>query len=74
MLSVIADERRAIGIKASGGISTAAEADVYLELAEQAMGPDWLSPNTFRFGASGLLTALIEAAGGEDAVVEPNGY
>ncbi len=73
MLSVIAGERRSIGIKASGGISTAADADVYLELAEQAMGPDWLSPKTFRFGASSLLTALIEAAGGEDAVVEPNG-
>ncbi len=65
MLSVIAGERRSIGIKPSGGISTTADAETYMQLAEDAMGPDWLSPRTFRFGASGLLTALIEAAGRE---------
>ncbi len=67
MLDVLADERRAIGIKPSGGISTVADAQRYLELAEAAMGTGWLSPRTFRFGASGLLTALVEAVGGEDA-------
>lgn len=65
MLAVIAGERRSIGIKPSGGISTVADADTYLRLAEDAMGPDWLSPRTFRFGASGLLKALVEAADGE---------
>jgi deoxyribose-phosphate aldolase len=25
------------------------------------MGPDWVSPDTFRFGASGLLDALLAA-------------
>lgn len=62
MLSVIARERRTVGLKPSGGISTAADADAYLRLAEDAMGLDWLSPRTFRFGASGLLTSLVEAA------------
>ena len=67
MLDVLADERRTVGIKPSGGISTASDAERYLELAEAAMGDGWLSRRTFRFGASGLLTALVDAAGGDDA-------
>jgi deoxyribose-phosphate aldolase len=27
------------------------------------MGPGWVGPATFRFGASGLLNALLVAAG-----------
>ena len=74
MLDVLAHERRAIGIKPSGGISTVGDAEQYLALAEAAMGTGWLSRRTFRFGASGLLTALVEATGGADASPETTGY
>jgi deoxyribose-phosphate aldolase len=31
------------------------DALVYLALADRIMGRDWVSPRTFRFGASSLL-------------------
>lgn len=67
MLAVIARSGRPVGIKPSGGISSAGDAETYLRLAADAMGDDWVSPATFRFGASSLLGALLEAAGIDDA-------
>ncbi len=63
MLSVIAAGDRQVGLKPSGGISTADEAERYIALAESVMGTGWVSSSTFRFGASGLLDALLAAAG-----------
>lgn len=78
MLSVIARTDRPVGIKPSGGISTAADAERYVGLADDAMGDGWVTPATFRFGASGLLTALIDAVAGEtpaaDATSDPSAY
>ena len=51
-----------VGLKASGGIRTLPDARAYLELAETLMGESWISPSTFRFGASSLLDELISAA------------
>jgi deoxyribose-phosphate aldolase len=59
MLAVIAAADRPIGIKPSGGIGTLAAAETYLEHAEAVMGRGWPTPATFRFGASGLLDALL---------------
>ncbi|MDE1950262.1 MAG: deoxyribose-phosphate aldolase [Burkholderiales bacterium] len=42
-----------VGFKAAGGIRTVADAAVYLELAEEAMGS--AGPERFRIGASSLL-------------------
>lgn len=58
MLTVIHELGRPVGLKPSGGIRTLADAADYLALADRIMGPDWASPATFRFGASGLLDAL----------------
>ena len=55
MLEVIAKADRPVGFKPSGGIRTVEEAMIYLDLADEIMGPHWASPATFRFGASGLL-------------------
>jgi len=63
MLEVIAASGRAVGLKPSGGISTAESAGDYIALAERIMGAGWVGPATFRFGASGLLNALLVAAG-----------
>lgn len=59
MLVAIADAGRTVGLKPSGGISTAEAADAYLAQAESVMGADYLAPATFRFGASSLLGALL---------------
>ena len=61
MLKVIHETSRAVGLKPSGGIRTVADAAAYLAQADATMGPDWVSWRTFRFGASGLLGALLAA-------------
>lgn len=66
MLDAIAAADRPVGLKPSGGIRTADDAEAYLSLAESVMGLDFLAPSTFRFGASGVLDALLEAAGDSD--------
>jgi deoxyribose-phosphate aldolase len=58
MLQVIRESERPVGLKPSGGIRTVADAQQYLDLADAIMGPTWATPQTFRFGASGLLDAV----------------
>lgn len=60
MLETISSGRRNIGFKASGGIRTIEDAKKYLILAQAVMGAKWVSPHTFRIGASSLLDNLIE--------------
>ncbi len=59
MLDVIAATDRSVGLKPSGGIRTAADAELYLDLARARLGDGYLTPATFRFGASSLLDALL---------------
>ncbi|SFJ33751.1 deoxyribose-phosphate aldolase [Desulfomicrobium apsheronum] len=59
MLQVIAQKGTPTGFKASGGLRTMADAQVYLDLAEEIMGKDWIGPHTFRFGASSLLDDIL---------------
>ena len=61
MLMTIHDADRPIGFKAAGGIRTIRQASYYLKLADRIMGPAWVRPNNFRFGASGLLDACQRA-------------
>lgn len=63
MLDAIAVADRRVGLKPSGGIRTADDAEAYLALAESVMGVGFLHRDTFRFGASGVLDALLAAAG-----------
>lgn len=51
------------GLKLSGGVRTLEDARLYMRMAEEAMGPDYIQPATFRIGASSLLDALLEAIG-----------
>lgn len=75
MLDVIANAGRPVGLKPSGGISTADDAERYIALAEGVMGEGWATPATFRFGASSLLASLLDAAGIDgDTPPEPTGY
>lgn len=64
MLLVIGMADRPVGLKPSGGIRTLADAAGYLALADAIMGPDWATPETFRFGASGLHQVLVDVIAG----------
>lgn len=59
MLETIKSSGLDIGFKASGGISTMAQALTYIDLAKSLMGKTWVVPENFRFGASSLLRNLI---------------
>ncbi len=74
MLQAIHDLDPAVGLKPSGGIRTLAEAQAYLDQADRVMGAGWATPATFRFGASGLLTALEAACEGDTTVSAKAAY
>ena len=63
MLEAVRDFRdltgRQIGVKPAGGIRTAKDAVKYLVVVHEVAGPDWLTPDCFRFGASSLLNDLL---------------
>ncbi len=63
MLEEIRASGRQVGLKPSGGIRTADDARAYLALADEIRGEGWARPETFRFGASGLLDALLVEGG-----------
>jgi len=50
---------REIGIKPAGGIRTAKEAVHYLVVLYETLGPRWMRPERFRFGASSLLNDVL---------------
>ena len=47
-----------VGFKPAGGIRTAKQALDWLILMKEELGTDWMRPNLFRIGASGLLTDI----------------
>ncbi|MGH9456151.1 MAG: deoxyribose-phosphate aldolase [Thermoanaerobaculia bacterium] len=63
MLEAIRDFRHItgipIGMKPAGGISNAKLALAYLVLLYETLGPDWMTPDRFRFGASTLLNDIL---------------
>ena len=44
-----------VGYKPAGGISKTKDALMYMALMKDELGPPWLQPDLFRFGASSLL-------------------
>lgn len=74
MLQAIRDSRKKVGFKPAGGISTVADAALYLSLADTIMGEDWVMPSTFRFGASGLLDDINAVLSGERSTAAASGY
>ena len=63
MLEAIRDfERttgRVVGMKPAGGIRTAKDAIQYLVVLYETLGPRWMTPERFRFGASTLLNDVL---------------
>jgi len=50
---------RAVGMKPAGGIRVAKEAIQYLVVLYETLGPRWMTPDRFRFGASSLLNDIL---------------
>ncbi len=48
-----------VGVKVAGGVRRAKQAVQYLVLLHETLGPDWLTPDLFRIGASTLLNDLL---------------
>lgn len=70
VLNAIAQDaqlRDRVGFKPSGGIRTVADAASYLWLTQEILGPQALTPQRFRIGASSVLVdieALLSGQGG----------
>ncbi len=50
---------RKIGVKPAGGIRQAKQAVQHLVVVNETLGPEWLTPDLFRFGASSLLNDVL---------------
>jgi deoxyribose-phosphate aldolase len=67
LLEAIAADARArtsVGFKAAGGIRTVADAARYVDLVDELLGADALTPARFRIGASALLNDIERVLGG----------
>src|SRR5262252_5928431 len=50
---------RKVGMKPAGGIRTSKNAIQYLVQVHETLGPDWLTPDLYRLGASSLLNDIL---------------
>src|SRR5471030_1146005 len=50
---------RNVGMKPAGGIRTAKNAIQYLVSVHETLGPDWLTPDLYRLGASSLVNDIL---------------
>jgi deoxyribose-phosphate aldolase len=50
---------REVGMKAAGGVRTSKQALHLLVMVNETLGPEWLTPERFRIGASSLLNDLL---------------
>jgi len=62
MLEVIASMNKSVGFKPAGGIRSVKDALIYMQIAEQKLGSQWLTPEHFRLGASSLLQDALDQA------------
>jgi deoxyribose-phosphate aldolase len=50
---------RRVGFKAAGGIRQAKQAIQHLVVVHETLGPEWLTPDLYRLGASSLLNDIL---------------
>lgn len=55
---------RKVGFKAAGGVRTAEDAALYYTIVEEILGPEWLTTDLFRIGASSAANNLLTAIEG----------
>ena len=56
---VHAETGHVVGIKPAGGIRASKQAVQYLVTLYETLGPQWMTPDLFRFGASSLLNDVL---------------
>jgi deoxyribose-phosphate aldolase len=56
---VYAETGRRVGFKAAGGIRQAKQAIQHLVVVHETLGPEWLTPELYRLGASSLLNDIL---------------
>ncbi len=75
MLEAIRDSGNTqVGFKPAGGIKTAEDAALHLDLADEIMGAGWVDRRHYRFGASSLLGNLLIALGLKQGEASKEGY
>ncbi|WDE14036.1 deoxyribose-phosphate aldolase [Thalassomonas haliotis] len=74
MLNVIKANNPQVGFKAAGGVRSAEDAAVYLDMASEILGESWSKSQTFRFGASSLLASLLTTLGHQADKGQSSGY
>ncbi|WP_066015285.1 deoxyribose-phosphate aldolase [Endozoicomonas atrinae] len=75
MLEAIRDSGNTqVGFKPAGGIKTAEDAALHLDLADDIMGDGWVNRRHYRFGASSLLGNLLIALGLKQGEASKEGY
>ena len=74
MLEAIRSRGGRAGLKVSGGVRSLVDAAAYLQIVDSTMGRDWVDPDHFRIGASGLLTDIRTTLGGGSGGPATSGY
>lgn len=76
MLEVIRDMGVAdkVGFKPAGGVRTAEDAELYLAMADDLLGESWVDSRHYRFGASSLLTNLLNTLDVTEQKADPTAY
>jgi deoxyribose-phosphate aldolase len=76
MLEVIRDMgvAKTVGFKPAGGVRSAEDAAEYLAMADEIHGPAWADSAHYRFGASSLLTNLLNTLGETEDKADPAAY
>ena len=59
------DTGTSVGVKVAGGVRASKQAIQYLALVNETLGPDWMTPDRFRIGASTLLNDVLMQIGKE---------
>ena len=76
MLKVIRDMgvSQRVGFKPAGGVRSAEDAKLYLDMAAEILGEEWVDADHYRFGASSLLTSLLNTLDVSEKVADPTAY
>ncbi len=76
MLNVIKDMgvAKRVGFKPAGGVRSAEDAKAFLDMAAEILGEEWIDAEHYRFGASSLLTSLLNTLEVSDKVADSAAY
>ncbi|MBY7837972.1 deoxyribose-phosphate aldolase [Vibrio fluvialis] len=76
MLEVIREMgvAKSVGFKPAGGVRTAEDAALYLAMADEILGDNWVDSRHYRFGASSLLTNLLNTLEVTNETADPAAY